>query len=374
MEAITNAVMTLAEKHLTDFKIRNGEVMARTCPFCQGGDSGDEYTFGVGLYNGAYSCLRGSCSVKGSFRDLCNFFGERIEPGFTAPKPIGQKKKIYDKPEPTILHPLTEEIITYFAVRKISQQTLEDYLVCADDKGNIVFPFNRDGVLTYVKYRRPRKYVKGEGSKEWQMANTEPILFGMDIVSFNKPLIITEGEIDALSLYEAGCRNVVSVPCGCSNLEWVANCWDWLENFSQIILFGDSDEPGMEMVMNLMKRLGEDRCLLAPQYPDLIIDGKNAGRICKDANEILYAYGPETLKALVDACEPAPVKGILNLADVRFIDPALTPRIFTRIPALDNAIGGLAEGGITIFSGKRLAPSCSNVCRYSVNAHKCGVA
>lgn len=353
MEAITNAVMTLAEKHLTDFKIRNGEVMARTCPFCQGGDSGDEYTFGVGLYNGAYSCLRGSCSVKGSFRDLCNFFGERIEPGFTAPKPIGQKKKIYDKPEPTILHPLTEEIITYFAVRKISQQTLEDYLVCADDKGNIVFPFNRDGVLTYVKYRRPRKYVKGEGSKEWQMANTEPILFGMDIVSFNKPLIITEGEIDALSLYEAGCRNVVSVPCGCSNLEWVANCWDWLENFSQIILFGDSDEPGMEMVMNLMKRLGEDRCLLAPQYPDLIIDGKNAGRICKDANEILYAYGPETLKALVDACEPAPVKGILNLADVRFIDPALTPRIFTRIPALDNAIGGLAEGGITIFSGKR---------------------
>ena len=29
------------------------------------------------------------------------------------------------------------------------------------------------------------------------------------------------------------------------------------------------------------------------------------------------------------------------------------PRIFTRIPALDNMIGGLAEGGVTVFSGKR---------------------
>lgn len=345
--------MSLAEKHLQDFRIRGGEVVARHCPFCQGGDSGDEYTFAIGLYNGAYSCLRGGCGVKGSFRDLCNFFGERTDPGLIAPRPMPQKQKTYVRPESAILHPLTEQIITYFGVRKISQQTLEDFLICADDKGNIVFPFNRDGVLTYVKYRRPAKYIKGEGPKEWQMSQTEPILFGMDLVSVNKPLIITEGEIDALSLYEAGCRNVVSVPCGCSNLEWVSNCWDWLEQFSQIILFGDNDEPGMEMVQNLMKRLGEDRCMIPPPYPDLMMDGKHAGRLCKDANEILYSYGAETLKSIVDACEPAPVKGILNLADVRFIDPALTPRIFTRIPALDNAIGGLAEGGVTIFSGKR---------------------
>lgn len=162
----------------------------------------------------------------------------------------------------------------------------------------------------FAKYRKPQKWQKGDGPKEWQDKNTEPILFGMDMVSFNKPLIITEGEIDALSIYESGCANVVSVPCGCSNLEWINNCWEWLENFSQIIIFGDSDEPGMDMVSNVMKRLGEDRCLLPPEYPPLIVDGKEIGRPCKDANEILYAYGSDYLREFVQSCEPAPIKGV----------------------------------------------------------------
>lgn len=252
-----------------------------------------------------------------------------------------------------MLMPLTEEIITYFAIRKISEETLTDCHVAADEKGNIVFPFYRNEELVFVKYRKPAKHTKGDGPKEWQQSNTEPILWGMDQVAFNKPLIITEGMIDALSLYEAGCRNVVSVPSGCNNLEWISLCWDWLENFSQIILFGDNDEPGIDMVSTLMKRLGEDRCLLPPEYPQCILNGKDLNRLCKDANEILYAYGPETLAALIKACEPAPVKGVLNLAHVPWIDPSSIPRIFTRVPALDNAIGGLGEGSVTVFSGKR---------------------
>lgn len=262
-------------------------------------------------------------------------------------------KKVYAKPDPDALMPLTEEIITYFAVRKISEETLTECCISADEKGNIVFPFYRNDELVYVKYRKPVKHNKGDGPKEWQMFNTEPILWGMDQVAFNKPLIITEGMIDALSLYEAGCHNVVSVPGGVNNMEWITLCWEWLENFSQIILFGDSDEPGIEMVSNIMKRLGEDRCMIPKEYPPFILNGKDLNRACKDANEILYAYGPEVLADLVKACEPAPVKGVLNLAHVPWVDPSSIPRIFTRVPALDNAIGGLGEGSVTVFSGKR---------------------
>lgn len=351
MAATQDQIIDICDKYIGEYRIRNGQAVAKYCPFCHGGESGDTDTFAVGLYNGAYSCLRGSCSAKGSFRDLCEYFGEKVKTdGIRMPS---HTKKMYERPTGDNFQPLTDEIIAYFAKRKISEDTLHAFKIQADNKGNIVFPFYRNNVLTYVKYRKPAKHKKEDGPKEWQEKNTEPILFGMDQVSFNKPLYITEGEIDALSLYEAGIKNVVSVPCGCNNLEFVTLCWDWLEKFQQIILFGDADEPGIEMVTNLMQRLGEDRCLIAPEYPDLIVNGQYAGRICKDANEILYAYGAEKLNEIAKSCEPAPIEGILNLADVTMVDPRSIPRILTKVPALDSMIGGLAEGSLTIFSGKR---------------------
>ena len=352
MDKISSAVIELANKHFDNFKIRNGEVVVNECPFCHGGENHDKNTFAIGLYNGAYSCLRGNCNEKGSFKKLCDFFGENAN--IESPKVvITNTMKSFDKPDAAMLHPLTEEIITYFACRKISEETLKDFGISSDEEGNIVFPFYKDNTLVYVKYRKPQKYTKALGPKEWSMKNTEPILFGMDQVSLNSRLIITEGEIDALSLYEAGIRNVVSVPCGCNYMDWITTCWDWLEHFQQIILFGDSDEPGVQMMQTLTKRLGEDRCMIAPQYPELVADGKHFGRPCKDANEILYAYGPEMLQELIDQCEPAPLEGILDLSSVPFVDPSKVERIYTRIPALDQAIGGFSAGGLTIISGRR---------------------
>ena len=356
MDAMASAVIDLAEKHLGDFRIRNGQVMAKRCPFCSGGANNDYETFAIGLNNGLWNCLRGSCKKKkGNFKELCDYFGEAhydIENYTSNAVYNATKKKTYVKPNPDDLHELTEEIITYFAKRKIGEQTLRDWKVASDEKGNIVFPFYRDGILTYVKYRRPKKHTKEDKSpKEWAMSNTEAILFGMDNVSFNKPLVITEGMIDALSLYEAGVSNVVSVPSGCNNMDWVNTCYDWVDQFNQIILFGDSDEPGQEMVSVLTKRLGEDRCMIPAEYPELIYNGKDYNKICKDANEILMCYGAEGLKAIVDACEPAPVKGILDLSAIPYLDPRSVPRIMTKIPALDHAIGGLMEGGITVISG-----------------------
>jgi len=352
MDSMSSAVIELAEKHLGYFRVKNGQVIAEYCPFC-GGHEHDKETFAVGLSNGLWQCLRGSCGKKGNFKQLCEYFGAEAPVGYSLPKVTEQQKKSYTKPDPDILYPMTEDIVTYFATRKISEQTLLDWKIAADDKGNIVFPFYRDDVLTYVKYRKPKKWTKEDGPKEWQMANTEPILYGMDMTTFNKPLVIVEGQCDALAMYEAGVTNVVSVPCGCSNLEWINLCWEYLEKFNQIILFGDADEPGLEMTSTLAKRLGEDRCMIPKEYPECIINGRDVNRICKDANEILSCYGPEYLKNMVDSCEPAPIKGVLELSKIPFVDPTTVPRIMTRIPMLDNMIGGLSEGGVTVVSGRR---------------------
>lgn len=352
MDNMSAAVLELAEKHLGYFRVKNYQVVAEYCPFCKG-NSHDKETFAIGLNNGAWQCLRGSCGKKGNFRQLCEYFGEQAPTGYSLPKITQQQKKVYTKPDTGILYPMTEDIVTYFATRRISEQTLLDWKIAADEKGNIVFPFYRDEELVYVKFRKPKRHEKTDGPKEWPLPNTEPILFGMDMTTFNKPLVITEGEIDALALYEAGVSNVVSVPAGCNNLEWVNLCWDYLENFNQVILFGDSDEPGLEMVSVLSKRLGEDRCMIPNEYPEFFWNGKDMNRICKDANEILISYGPEYLKNMVDTCEPAPIKGVLELSKIPFVDPTTIPRIMTRIPMLDNMIGGLSEGGVTVVSGKR---------------------
>ena len=355
MEDFENKVISLANKYLRPYKIVNGQVSAMTCPFCHGGEHNDQYSFYVGLYNGTYYCHRAGCGAKGSFYSLANHFGEKINNDGFKINVHQNTKKLYELPDEETFHPATDVIYKYFESRHISKETVDAFHIMSDDEGNIVFPFYRNKTLTYVKMREPRKYVKGESNrpKEWQLANTEAIPFNMDGVSFKKPLFITEGQIDSMALYEAGITNVISVPSGCRNLEFVTTCWDWFEKFSQIVLFGDNDEPGLEMIHTLLARLGEDRCLVPPQYPEFIFNGQQTGKMCKDANEILYCYGPEQLKEFAELCEPAPLKGVINAADIVYVDPMSIPRVMTNIRELDNTIGGLAQGALTLLSGKR---------------------
>ena len=294
-------MLSFADRHLSPYTLRGDELIPDFCPICHGGDNRDRYTFALNLTEGIYVCKRGSCGARGRFEELARRFGEQVE--FI--RPPGRMKKQYVLPE-VMLKPLTDEIIGYFGKRKIGFETLDAFKIGSDDKGNIVFPFYRDNVLVYVKYRAPRKPQPKE-KKEWQAHNTQPILFGMDMCAFSQPLIITEGEIDTLSLYEAGIRNVVSVPSGCSNLDWIDTCWDWLERFQSIILFGDNDEPGRKMVREVVRRLDEARCMVVEEYPD-----RPDGTPCKDANEILFFHGAEALKATLDSAQPVPVKGILQ--------------------------------------------------------------
>ena len=351
---LSSKVLELANKHFGEFEITNGQVSPELCPFCHGGEHGDKHTFYVGLYNGAFKCHRGSCNKEGSFRDLCNHFGMEYKGGVSA-FPSAAPKKQYELPDPEAdeILPLDDNCAAYLKWRGISRETAEAFGVGTSRDGNIAFPCKRDGKVIHVKYRKPAVWHKKDGPKEWGSRGTEPILFGMDNASFNKPLYITEGQIDAMALYEAGITNVVSVPNGCNNLDFVTLCWDWLEKFQQIVLFGDCDEPGIDMVHTLMKRLGEDRCLVAKDYPPRIVHGEVQPDPCKDAAAILACYGKEFLHDFAMSCEPAPVKGILNLADVTFVDPLTVPRIMTKIKDLDNTINGLVEGGITVFSGKR---------------------
>ena len=342
-------MIAFADKHLQPYRIHGDELQTEFCPICNGGDHSDKWTFSLNLEECAGNCRRGSCGWKGSFSQLARHFGEQVaaeRSSFAAAKVA----KHYDLPDVTKYSPPTEQIYDYFKSRSISKATVDAFHLLSDANGNIVFPFYRDGALIYVKYREPvlEKSQRKRPSKEWAMKNTCPILFGMDMAKPKQPLVISEGQIDSMSLYEAGVRNVLSVPSGCDNMEWVEQCWDWLEKYDEIILFGDNDEPGRKMVQTLLKRLGEYRCRTVEEYPVNTARGCE----CKDANEILVRCGDLTLCDMVENAKAVPVHGLIDLADVQIIDPTSVERIKTGIPALDNCINGIKMGSITVLTGK----------------------
>ena len=351
-DEIRSAVLELADKYLFPYKIRptahGDELIPEYCPFCNGGSSGkDRETFAVSLDRGVYVCKRGSCGKRGALETLGEFFHENISVNRPNAHKFENTTKNYVLPD-TKLSPCTETIYQYFESRKISRQTVDTFKIQADDRGNIVFPFYENGENVFEKFRKPSKHrPEDKTPKEWRVPGTKPILFGMDMCVFSQPLVITEGEIDCMSLYEAGIHNVTSVPSGCEDFTWIENCYDWLERFKTIILFGDNDEPGQKMVKTLAKRLEESRCKIVEDYPE-----RPDGGFCKDANEILYFHGDFALIDMVENARDIPVKGLLNLGEVIPTDPTLVPRIKTNIPKLDAMTGGLLEGGITIVLGR----------------------
>lgn len=335
-----------AQHYFGEYKVSGNEIIPRLCPVCNGGDKGDPETFAMNAYTGAWNCKRASCGQEGSLAQLAELLGS--EHGVaTAQSYRPNQKKTYDKPTTEIL-PLTDEIAGYFERRKISRGTLDDFGMGSNADGDIVFPFYRGGELVFVKMRHPRKTEKGE-RKEWQDKNTEPILFGMDNASPGQRLTVCEGQIDALSLYEAGVHNVVSVPSGADNLDWINLCWDWLEHFDDILIFGDADEPGQKMVKKVVKMLGEARCSVIEEYP---MRPGSEDTPCKDANEILYFYGPEKLAQMVASAQKVQIRGIIQLSDIKRVDFTSIPRVMSNIPKFDELIGGFFDGTLTVVTGQ----------------------
>lgn len=75
----------------------------------------------------------------------------------------------------------------------------------------------------------------------------KPLLYGMHLFKgYTKKLIITEGEIDCLSVYQVvGDYPVVSIPNGASGAKKAIQYnLEWIEKFEEVVFIFDNDEPG----------------------------------------------------------------------------------------------------------------------------------
>lgn len=184
-------------------------------------------------------------------------------------------------------------------------------------RGNVVaFPFIEDDVEVNEKFR-------DTGTKKfWQHEGRRRVFWNADVMLDPQAqagqIIITEGEMDALTCIQAGYPFSMSVPDGAPPPDakddvpddaggkfqffWLAK--DKLRACNHFVLAVDSDPPGKALAEQLGRRLSFARCSFVT-YPDG----------CKDMNDVLVKLGVEAVRAVIDGAKPYPVRGVYTLSD-----------------------------------------------------------
>ena len=338
-------------------KARGRELQFFHCPYCRGGKGGkDKGTFSINLQTGQFKCLRSSCSISGNMITLARDFdfslGIEVDE-YYQPRKQYRRLKTPSKP----IEPLPESV-EYLEGRGISEAVARQYEITVHAKRDdvLVFPFfDENGKLQYVKYRdttffKGKTYIDRDGqqkaaAKEWMEKDCKPILFGMKQCGKDrKRLVICEGQMDSLSVAEAGIGCAVSVPGGMNNFRWIPYCWNWVCEFEEIVVFGDYERDHMTLLEDIRKRFpNKIRYVQEEDY-----------RGCKDANEILQKYGKDAVKTAVENAIEQPVKQVVELADVKRRDLKDIPKFKTGFRQLDSFLGGYFYGGqLIILTGKR---------------------
>lgn len=233
--------------------------------------------------------------------------------------PFEERRKMIPVPKaqpmtPVSMGALGEEHLEFLKKRGISATTAKDFGLFATEKffgrlnkkaPAIGFPYFRDGKLTAAKYRalESKDFTQDTGGAQ--------DFFGLDKVDATKPLIIVEGEMDALAAYEAGLENVVSVPAGApmkvrdgkidasedARFSFIWNSFDLLKSVPRVIIAADNDTAGQALSEEIARRIGKERCHLA-----------TFGQ--KDLNDVLLHDGADAVHEAILKAEPYPVSGL----------------------------------------------------------------
>lgn len=323
-------------------KIRGNELQFHECPYCH--SPKDTYTFSINLENGQFKCLRASCGAHGNMITLHRDFGFDL----------GNDVREYEQPSymwrrfktPTEKIEPDQPAIDYLTSRGISRDVIEKYQIKSrkDDSNRIAFPFfDENGKLTFIKYRYIDSTKTRDGRKEDCEPHCKAILFGMMQCVPDKPLIITEGQIDSLSVATAGYDNAVSVPTGKNGMTWVPHCWDWMQQWKTIIVFGDYENGSMTLLSDIKARFN---CEIKAVRPE-------AYKGCKDANELLQKCGVEAVREAIETAKPEMPQEVKQMSEIQY-DDANDERLPVGIKEIDDLLeGGLPFGYLSIITGKR---------------------
>lgn len=221
--------------------------------------------------------------------------------------------------------------------------------------------FYRDGQLIAQKYRTKDKKFGWLGDAK------RSGFFGQHLFKPGKRLVITEGEIDAMTVSQA--LNMrwpsVSLPHGAANaMNTFKQELEYLEQWEQVIICFDNDEPGMKAAHECAKLLSPGKASIATLA-------------MKDANEMWLAGQSAQLVDALWQAKPVEPSGLVNLADCFDVMMQKPEKgLETPYAGLNELTGGLRPGTITILcAGTSVGKTTvvKQVVRHMIVEHQVGV-
>jgi twinkle protein len=228
------------------------------------------------------------------------------------------KGGVFIRPEKVYVKPIWNEnhtnlpmpVVEWFKGRGIKQETLVywkigsqvEWMPQTQAKARVIaFNYFLNGVMINAKFRSREKHFR-------MIKDAKLIFYGLDTIKdFDQPVIICEGEMDALTIWQSGYTQVLSVPNGATkggNLEYLDNCYDLIDPVKRFIIWVDNDEAGHQLKKELIRRLGEERC-------DVVTSK------AKDANDTLTQLGELEVAEAIKSAKPAKLSGIIHISDIQ---------------------------------------------------------
>lgn len=219
--------------------------------------------------------------------------------------------------------PLNETAATWLEARGIDLEVaVKEGLFSASPAGSgqgmkpdangrwIGIPSIVDGRQIGCKYRytQDKRWMQDKGSEQQ--------FYRRDSIRGEKTIIITEGELDAVSAVQAGYNAVCSVPGGAPQETgqkahgYFDEAFDDLQAADKIILAFDSDGPGAALFEDAKVILGAARSYFVNYPPG-----------CKDLNDVLSKFGAEVVHKVIDTAKPVPVSGLVRPSDLPELPP-----------------------------------------------------
>jgi len=227
--------------------------------------------------------------------------------------------------------------------RKISAEVCEffDVKIKYNDDGEIIshmYPYGDDcWKVRQVKDKKFMWYPKKKGEE----------LFGKSkFPAGGKRVVITEGELDAMSIAQASYERydgriypVLSVPSA-TNLKCLVEHRTYLRSFKEVILFFDNDEAGRAACIKAARMIGADKV-------------KIVSSVYKDASDMLLAQGVNQLMFSLFDAQPYMPAGIIDKEEIwRQIEEYNNIESFPYpecIRGLNEKLKGIRQGEITLF-------------------------
>lgn len=190
--------------------------------------------------------------------------------------------------------------------RKISEETCAHfgygYGEYKGEKVHVAPYYSADGTMVAQKIRFADKRFKVLGSLD------EALPFGAQCwPKTGKKIVVTEGELDALSMSQAQGNKwpTVSIACGAGSQmkKYIAKHLDYFRGFDEVVLMFDMDQPGREAAQSAARVIGSR--------------ARIASLPLKDANEMLVEGRVEEMINAMWRAEHYKPEGVVNLATLK---------------------------------------------------------